>query len=366
MDQTEHAYLLGLIRIPQLGAVRIKKLKTYFTSYQEVFLANAQELCRAGLPPSVAETVVSVRPTISLQKEQELLSEHHIHTLSFEEKMYPPLLKEIYDPPPLLFVKGDPSCLQQPCISIVGTRRPTYYGKCVVTKIVEPLAKQAITIVSGLAYGIDTLVHQTTCQAQGKTVAILGSSIDEKNFYPQKNLSLAKTIIETGGAILSEFPPETPPKKHFFPFRNRLIAGISFATLVIEAAKKSGSLITAKAALESNREVFAVPGPITSAFSVGPNNLIKMGARVLTEAEDILSLMELPSSSIQQKAKIYIPQNPIEDLLWNILTNEPLHIDELLSLTQKDLPSITNQLTLMEMNGLIRHLGGMYYIKNSA
>jgi DNA processing protein len=239
----------------------------------------------------------------------------------------------------------------------------------VIEKIVEPLASAGINIISGLAYGIDTLAHEAALKVSGTTVAVLGSGVDDENIFPATNRGLANKIIENGGAIISEFPIGVAPQKQNFPIRNRVIAGLCHGTLVIEATKTSGSLITARAALEDGRELFAVPGPIGYENSEGTNQLIKTGAHVVTEPNDILSVFgmnihPLPSivatrwDGVEVGAK---PSSPAEAEIFRHLSMTPIHIDDLARLTNKKISEVSHILMLMEMKGLTRHVGGLFY-----
>ncbi len=281
-------------------------------------------------------------------------------TITCDDPRYPLLLKQIYDPPGELHVRGKLPPSDALALAVVGSRKPTPYGDQVVRDLVEPIARQGIVIVSGLAYGIDALAHEASCRVGGVTVAVLGSGVDPKSIFPSGNRALAERIIAAGGAVISEFPDGTPPLKHHFPIRNRVIAGISKGTLVIEAAAKSGSLITARSALENGRDVFAVPGTIHSQMSEGPNNLIKMGARVVTSPEDILSVF---GQEVREPATIHEPGSPSEATVLAILTRKPLHIDDIIRASGLDPSQTSSTLTLMEMKGSARHVGGMYYVR---
>jgi DNA processing protein len=232
----------------------------------------------------------------------------------------------------------------------------------VVPKIIAELAQGKITIVSGLALGIDSLVHSTTLKNNGVTWAVIGSGLDKKHLYPASNKKLAEMIIEKGGAIISEYPPGIEGFKSNFPHRNRIIAGISLATVVIEAAEDSGALITAKAALEANRDIFAVPGSIFNPASIGPNNLIKMGAYPVTCGEDILAKLNLTKAKHFIENKKILPETKEEAEILEHLKSGPLHIDELLRITKIPLPILSSTLTMMEMKGKVKDIGGMNYI----
>lgn len=284
-----------------------------------------------------------------------------IKQLSTAEGTYPSRLKQIHKPP-LLYVRGALIDADEPCFAVVGTRAPTTYGRQIVGELVEPLARAGLTIVSGLALGIDALAHEAALNAGGRTIAVLGGGVDDGSIYPVTNRNLAFRIIKEGGAVISEFPPGAESFKSNFPQRNRIISGLSLGVLIIEAKEDSGSLITARAALDQNREVFAVPGDITRATSIGPNNLIKMGARPVTTASDILDALGLENLKESAAARAIHPDSKEEAALLPHLSREPVHIDELVRASGLPVASVGSALTLMEIKGKIRHLGGMNYV----
>lgn len=356
-------YLVALSKFPKFGSKSLLKLKRAFSNWQEAFQATLTELAKAGLDEKVALEFVSERNKIEPEKEWEILEKENIKVITPEDKNYPPLLKEIYDPPALLYLKGELAKDQDPFpLAVVGTRQITAYGRQITLEIVGALARAGLTIVSGLALGVDALAHAATLSQNGRTIAVLGSGLDQASVYPRQNCQLARQILEKGGAILSEFPTGSLPLRHHFPFRNRLISGLSLGTLVIEAAEDSGSLITARSALEQNREVFSVPGSIFSPFSLGPNNLLKMGAKVVTEAQDILDALHLEKAEALIENRKILPETAEEAAILKILGREPLHIDEIAKQTAMPSRLVSSTLTLMEMKGKIRNLGGMMYV----
>ena len=246
------------------------------------------------------------------------------------------------------------------CLAVVGSRRATRYAEQAVQELVEPIARAGVVIVSGLAFGVDALAHRAALNVGGITVAVLGGGVDERSIAPVSNRALAESILDRGGAILSEYPDGTESVHYHFPVRNRIIAGMSQGTLVVEAAVKSGSLITSKSAMEEGRDVFAVPGPITSELSQGPNNLLKMGARPVTSAEDILSVFGVLNGRVKS---VPVANSPTEAILLELLSREPAHVDDLVRKSGLPTPTVTSTLTLMEMNGSARHLGGMFYVR---
>lgn len=356
-------YLVALSKFPKFGSKSLLKLKRAFSNFEKAFKSNLDKLIKAGIDDNIAMEFISERSKIEPEKEWEKLEKENITVITIDDLTYPPLLKEIYDPPALLYIKGRwEKGLDEFPLAVVGTRQITPYGRQTVLEIVAPLAQAGISIISGLAIGIDAAAHEAALGQNGRTIAVLGSGLDEENIYPTRNRQLAHRIIEKGGAVISEFPTGTLPLRHHFPIRNRIISGLSLGTLVIEAAEDSGSLITARSALEQNREVFSIPGSIFSPISIGPNNLLKMGAKVVTEAQDILDALHLEKAEEFIENKKILPDTAEEAAILNILTREPQHIDEIIKKTSLPSYLASSTLTLMEMKGKVRNLGGMMYV----
>jgi DNA processing protein len=286
-------YHAALAHFPKITYNRYQKLAAYFSDLKNLWEAKINDLINAGLEEKVASEFLAWREKNPIEKITERLSKENITVVSINNPAYPALLKEINDPPFVLFTRGKLPNQNLPTLGVVGSRKFTDYGKFTCQEIVAPLVNNRIVIVSGLALGIDAIAHQTTLDNNGITIAVLGGGVDKKTIAPASHAKLAEQIIASGGAIISEYPPEFTPTIYSFPARNRIIAGLSLGTLVIEAADKSGALITAKCALDYNRDVFAVPHAINSPTGIGPNNLIKMGAKVVTKAEDILEAFSL-------------------------------------------------------------------------
>ncbi|TSC95353.1 MAG: hypothetical protein Athens101410_603 [Parcubacteria group bacterium Athens1014_10] len=339
-----------------------KKIINYFPSLEIAYNASFLELRKAGLKEETIEKFLETRKEIEPVREWEKLEKEGISLITIEDKDYPALLKEIYDPPVVIYYKG---ILKKDGekIGVVGTRKCTSYGLQATEKITGELVENGMEIVSGLALGIDTIAHSSALEKNGCTIAVLGSGIDEKTVYPPQNRDLAKKIIEKGGALISEYPCATPPLKQNFPLRNRIISGLSLGTLVIEAPYESGALITARCALEHNREVFAIPGNIYNRNSEGTNNLIKLGAHPVTSGKDILEALCL-KQIIAPKDKKIIPRNKEEKILLNFLSKEPIHIDKLVELSKLKTAIVTSSLALMEIENKVKNLGGMNYVIN--
>jgi len=361
--QADDKYYNALNQIPQIGSIRFHKLRNFFPNMEAAFRAPLSDLTKAGLEPNIAEIVVTKRPTIDPDLEMEKLEREHVKLVTFNNDNYPKLLKEIYNPPAVLCVRGNFSLTENEyAIAIVGTRKISPYGKQVTPRLASDLARSGVVIVSGLALGVDEYAHRATVEAGGKTIAVLGSGIDDKSIYPAVNRSIAKRIIESGGALISELPLYSLPLKMHFPYRNRIIAGLSLGTVVVEADVQSGALITAKSALEFNRQVFAVPGSVYNKVSQGPNNLLKMGAKAVTEASDILEELNLIAVNQEIIARKILPDTPDEKKLLDLLSQEPTHINKLIKESGMPAQEVSSILTMMEIKGKVKNLGAMQYV----
>jgi len=286
-----------------------------------------------------------------------------IKTISVKDKNYPKLLKEIKNPPEVLYYRGELNP-DEKCFGVVGTRMFSSYGKQVVLEIAGDLAEAGLTIVSGLAPGIDTFAHTATVERRKRTIAVLGTGIDERSIYPQSNLNLARKILETGGCLISEYPPGTRGTNFTFPQRNRIISGLSLGVLVVEAKEKSGALITADWAKKQQRLVFAIPGPIHSLNSKGCHYLIKHEvAKLVENANDILKELNLPAGR-QVYQKGIIGETLEENLILKALEEEALYVDKIIEKTKLSAASIASSLAILEIKGKVRNLGGNIYAIN--
>lgn len=344
----------------KFGPVKFKKLYAHFKTMKEAWEADSVELLKCGLKEKDINFFLAKKLSIDADQELEKLKKEKIEIITIKDSNYPKLLKEIHAPPPLLYIRGNIDI--NPCIGVVGTRKFSPYGKELVETIVKDLAISKITIISGLALGIDALAHQETLKNSGKTYAILGSGVNKNSVYPSNNRRIAEEIINKGGAIISEYPYNTPPLKHHFPARNRIIAGLSLATLVIEAPKESGALITANFALEQNRDVFAIPGNIFSKNCEGTNNLIKMGASPITSANDILEELNLKQIIKSNDNKKIIPETKEEEKIISSLSQDPIHINKIAKKTNLDIKIVSSTLTMMEIKNMVKNMGNMEYI----
>ena len=342
---------------------RIKKVLDRFANLPDAFRASREELLSIGLDEGEAEEFASPEIFGRAQKEIDRARKKGYSLLTLEDVEYPAYLREIFDPPGVLYYTGGPEVLQSPAVAIVGTRTPSPYGRAVAGKLAEDLASRGVVIVSGLALGVDSIAHWGALKT-GRTVAVLGSGLD--NVYPRQNRKLFQKISENG-AVVSEFPLDTPPYAAHFPRRNRIISGLSQAVIVVEAAAKSGSLITAQMALEQNREVMAVPGNVTSDMSKGTNGLIRTGAKLIDGWQDVAE--ELPSplreKLLGQKTGETQPlplMTEQEAELYRLLkVDELTHIDELLETIACSVSELLALLLNLEIKGLIVQSPGKYF-----
>lgn len=350
-----------LAYFPKLTHKRYQDLIRVFSSLEDVWQARPGALKQMGWDDELTAEFISWRDGLNQTKIERDLARESIEIIIQTDERYPASLKQLYDPPIALFVRGNLS-KEDLCLAIVGTRKCTPYGKQVVEELVPALVANGLTIVSGLAFGIDGIAHAATLGAGGKTIAVLGSGVDRAHVFPTSHSDLANRIIGSGGAVISEYPPGAMSNTFTFPRRNRIVAGMSLGTLIIEAPEKSGALITAQCALDNSREVFAVPQNITHANSFGPNMLIKNGAHPVTTVEDILSVLNIEKTQSQTATRAALPDSAEESMLLSLLTREPLHID--LITKQSKMPGymVSSALTLMEMKGRVRNVGGMMYV----
>lgn len=282
-----------------------------------------------------------------------------IKKITIKDGRYPKILKKIAHPPQVLYVRGDLKA-DEKCFAIVGTRLCSAYGKQVAMDIAGNLADAGLTIVSGLAPGIDTAAHRAAVELKKRTIAVLGTGVDEKSLYPKENIQLARRIIETGGAVISEYPPGTPGSKITFPERNRIISGLSLGTLVVEAKQKSGALITANYARKQKRKLFAVPGPVYSQNSKGPHMLIKRGAMLVENASDILKELRIKQVGTKRDDELRVASGE-ERLIAKVLAEGPLDIEKIIDKTGLPAPAVASTLTIMELQNKIRSLGRNTY-----
>jgi len=359
MNSNDLKYRVGFSFIPGIGRVRLGQLESHFNNLELAWKASASELKQARLDDAAVKSVVASRSKIDLDEEMEKLSRYGVQALSYKDEGYPSHLKEIYDYPPILYVRGKLEPADEWCLAVVGTRRITAYGRQVTEEIVTDIARNKITIVSGLARGVDSIAHQAALEAGGRTVAVLAGGLD--TIYPAENLNLAKRIVENG-ALISEYPIGTRPRPDHFPRRNRILSGMSLGVLVTEAGEGSGALITADMALEQNRDVLAVPGSILSPASQGTNRLIQQGAKLVQNCQDILEELNLRAVAQQMEFKEIVPESETESVILSKLSHEPVHIDEICIGVGLPVSSVSSTLAMMELKGMVRSAGNMSYI----
>ncbi len=351
-------YWVAFNRIQGVGRVRFSQLESYFGDLKSAWQAKPSELRAAGLDAKTAAAIGDARSSVSPDAEIDLLRRHEVKALTWNDPLYPARLKEIYDVPPLLYVRGTLAPEDEWAIAVVGTRGATVYGRQVTERLAADLVQNKITIVSGLARGIDSVAHRTTLEAGGRTIAVLGCGLDL--VYPAENTKMAQAITHQG-ALVSEHPLGTRPKAEHFPRRNRIMSGLCLGVVVAEAGESSGALITARLALEQNREVFAIPGSILSPASRGTNRLIQDGAKLVRNAQDILEELNLSMIPRQLPMEEITPADQTESLLLQHLRAEPVHIDEVCRLSQLPIATVSSTLAMMELKGMVRQLGGMNY-----
>ncbi|MDQ6645218.1 MAG: DNA-processing protein DprA [Chloroflexota bacterium] len=347
----ELAYWVAFTRILGIGPIRFKMLLDYFhEDVSAAWKADSKELARAGLDQKISESFIKQRASSNPQQELEKLARLKVQVITIKDKEYPPLLKEIYNAPSVLYVAGTLKKEEdQFAIGVVGTRKVSTYGRQVTERFARELAQGHVTVVSGLAHGIDTIAHTTALDAGGRTIAIMASGLDI--IYPLENVGLARRIVESGqGALVTEFPLGVKPDSRNFPARNRIISGLSQGILVTEAPKQSGALITANFALEHGREVFAVPNGIFAAGSVGVNKLIQDGAHLVTDVQDILMALNLFMIPEHIEMQTVLPENEEEGILLPLLSHDPCHIDELIRASELPTMTVTSTLMMMESN----------------
>jgi DNA processing protein len=357
---------LALLTVPKVGPVRYISLVKHFGSPEKVLSASEKEI--AELPDIGLVVGSNIKNQVDWDKVEEqlkLVEKNQIQIVTFKDKNYPENLRSIYDPPPFLFVKGEISKEDRNAVAIVGCRFASGYGKKITEKIGRELAKNGITIVSGMARGIDSIAHISALKENGRTLAVFGSGLDV--IYPPENKKLANEIA-SNGAIISEFFLGTKPEAPNFPRRNRLISGLSLGVVIVEAGTKSGALVTASCALEQNREVFAIPGNLGSKNSEGTNALIKQGAKLVTAVEDILEELKIttkgkrPDSSAQTEVDVS-HLSEMERNIFKLISDEPYHIDKIATQASVNVPQALSALLSLELKGLVKQLSGKMFVR---
>ena len=358
-------YWIAFTRVPFVGRVRIGLLEERFGSLEAAWGASAGELRAAGLDTRVVSAITEVRTQIDPHDELDRVQKAGVDVLTWHDPTYPRLLREIDDLPPVLYVRGELTDDDQRSVTIVGTRKPTAYGKEAARHLSGDLASAGVTVVSGLARGIDGIAHRAALEAGGRTLGVMGSGLDVP--YPPEHAGLMRQMAENG-AVISEYPLGTKPDARHFPRRNRLLSGLSLGTLVIEAPARSGTFSTIRSALEQNREVLCVPGSIYSPASALTNQMIREGAKLVMNAEDVLEELNLGAATAHQSPLPGLdePVSGDEAAIYEVLNLDPQHIDDLSRRTEIPVTRVMGALSVMELRGQVRQVGRMNFIRARA
>ncbi len=356
----EKAYWIAFNKVPGIGPARLAALLEACGSIEAAWRASIHELKSAGLDKRSLENLLAARRTIDVDAEWALALKAGVQIVTWNDPNYPENLHQIEAPPPVLYLRGELCDEDRWAVAVVGTRRASVYGREVANTVARELAANGVTIISGLALGIDTVAHKAALLAGGRTLAVLGSGVDQ--LYPPENRGLAQMIAEHG-AVVSEYALGTRPEAGNFPPRNRIISGLSKGVVIVEAGRRSGALITAHFAADQGRDVFAVPGNILHPGSAGCNGLIQQGAMPLLSVDDVLEQLNLTRVEAQQSARKLMSPDPTEAQLLAYLSNEPRHIDEIVRQAAMPPPQVTSLLTIMELKGLVRQVGPMNYVR---
>ncbi len=360
----EKNYFIAFNSLINFTHHRYKIFKDKFFSLEKAFHSSRDDFLSLGFKPDFVDNFIKKRSFFILENVLEEIEKESIKICTIEDDSYPSLLLNIFNPPPILYYKGDINFSWNNSLSVVGSRSCSDYGKNIIKDFIPSLAQSNIGIISGMAIGIDSLAHQETLLNSGKTIAVLGSGLDFYSIYPRENRDLFFNIIDKGGLIFSEFSLGTKALAFNFPQRNRIIAGLSRATLLVEASKKSGSLITARIAVEEGRDLFVFPGSIYNENTFGNNILIKNGANLVSSLDDILGFFDLNIEKLNQnKLKLieYQPKNKDELVILNFLKNKNAHINEISESLNINIYKLGSILSILEMRGIIRDLGSKNY-----
>jgi DNA processing protein len=353
-------YWIGFNRVRGIGPARLRALLDYFGSIEQAWLAPADKLQATGLDRRSLANLLQARYDLDLPGELARIHKAGVQVFTWEDPRYPERLLTISDPPPVLYLKGELTASDDWAVAMVGTRQATLYGKEVTHRLSGELARAGVTIVSGLARGIDVVAHQAALDAGGRTIAVLGSGLDV--IYPAEHTRLAGRITQQG-ALISEYALGTQPEASNFPPRNRVISGLSRGVVVVEAGERSGALITAEFAAEQGRDVLAVPGNILQRSSQGTNHLIREGARPVLCSEDVLEELDLVAAVQHAEARQMLPADATEARVLEHLSAEPTHIDVVGRAANLPIATVSSTLAMMELKGMVRHVGGMNYVR---
>ena len=354
-------YWLGFNYISGIGPAKVQALLGQFGSLEKAWLATPGQLQEIGFDTRAIQSFVEARESLDLDAYEAAVERNGARVVTWQDSHYPEMLREIPASPPLLFVRGGFEPVDRWSVAIVGTRKHTAYGRQVTRDLVSALVRNGVTIVSGLARGIDAVAHRTAVEEGGRTIGVMASGIDR--IYPPEHRDLAREIVNGRGAVISDYPLGAKPESGHFPARNRLISGLALGVVIVEAGDRSGALITARYALEQDREVFAVPGNINSPVSRGPNRLIQAGGKLVMQVEDILEELNLKMVAEQANANVVLPETAEEAAIITFLSSQPVHIDEIGRGTGMPSNLISSTLTIMELKGMVQQVGGMNYIR---
>jgi DNA processing protein len=357
----DRKFWIAFSRISRIGSVRAGLLESHFSLMEEAWHASASELIAAGLDRGTVSSIVAARSTIDPGEEVGRLHKAGVKAYCWLDEEYPPRLKEVDDRPPVLYVRGELIPDDEWAVAIVGTRRATPYGRQAAEHFAGDLSRHRITVVSGLARGIDAVAHRAALAAGGRTIGVLACGLDM--VYPPEHAKLAQEIMKNG-CLVSDYPLGTQPRSEYFPRRNRILSAISLGVLVVEGDVDSGALITARLALDQNREVFAVPGSIYSPTYRGANKLIQDGeAKLVARAEDILEELNLTMATHQLELAEVLPVDPTEARLLKVITNQPIHIDEVQRAIGLPIATVSGALAMLELKGAVKQISPMSFIR---
>ncbi len=360
---SDKRYWIGFNKVRGIGPAKLRALLDHFGDLETAWNAPRPALAEAGLDKRALESLLAARDGFDLDLLVGEVEKAGLTVLCWDDETYPSRLREIDNPPPVLYVRGTQATADDWAVAIVGTRRATAYGRDVAHELASVLAASGVTIVSGFARGIDAVAHLAALEVGGRTLAVLGSGLDK--IYPPEHAALAERVVASG-ALISDYALGTPPDATNFPPRNRIISGLSLGVIVVEAGEESGALITTEFAMEQGREVFAVPGNIFSRTSRGPNKLIQQGAKMVLSPEDVLEELNLRMAAHHAEARdqlsLFDGADELEQKLLTHLSAEPLHADELSVLTGLPIASVSSALAMMELKGMARQAGGMKYV----
>jgi DNA processing protein len=360
-DNPELKYWLGFNQVKGIGPAKLRAMLDYFGgNIADAWLANEQQLGDIGVDRRSSRQLIKTRAELDLDAALEEVKAAGVRLLTWDSDDYPAYLKETASPPPLLYVRGQILKDDDWAVAVVGTRRLTAYGRQVTRELVRGLVRSRVTVVSGLARGIDSVAHKQALDSGGRTLAVMGCGTDV--IYPAENRALAERIVAGQGALVSDYPLGTQPEAKNFPARNRIISGLALGVIVVEAGERSGALITARFALEQDREVFAIPGNINSPASKGPNKLIQAGAKLVCHVDDVLEELNLTMVPEHSAMQMIMPETAEEAALLSHLSHQPVHIDDLTRLSELPSGMVSSTLSMMELKGMVQQVGGMSFV----